>query len=158
MENLQNNSYEKILDYAFKLLGQRRYTEYKLTQKLKTRFKNNCDIPKVISRLNDLKYLDDFDYAKAYIRSILSSKPCGKYLLAQKLKIQGLKSHIVQKAIEESQINEQDLAEEALNKKLSSLAKLPQEKRVQKALYFLKSRGFKSGTIYKTIEQIPKNC
>ena len=154
IDQSDNINYNQLLNYAFKLLGQRRYTEKKLIKKLKAKDKNTCDIPKVVSRLNELNYLDDLDYAMAYIRNLKQSTPCGKYLMSQKLKQQGIDNINIYKAIEASEIDENSLAEKALEKKERSFKSLSKEKRKQKALNFLKSRGFCIEVIYSKINSI----
>jgi regulatory protein len=150
MQNIEDKQYRKILNYALILLGQRRYTEKKLHIKLASRFDNaDSEISRVIERLKELKYINDFDYAVLYINSITKKTPCGRYLIKQKLKLQGINEEIIRNVFEPTDINEENLAFEAFEKK--NFSRYPLQKRKQKALFFLKSRGFPNDIIYKIL-------
>lgn len=178
----QSKTYSFLLTKALSLLSKRRYTVLKLKKKListlekklKTdpAFESNyggvgleafeSDLQQVLSRLKDLKYLDDTAYTKDFIESrTSSSRPRGKFLLKRELKNKGIHPELAERIVEGSEINEEDIAFESLLKKanrqrqLSSRASSPVEPRKQKekALRFLASRGFKIDAIYKAVDR-----
>lgn len=152
--------YNKILNYALVLLGQRRYSERKLVSKLKTKYKDSeTEISEVLKRLKEWKYIDDLEYANAYIHKVLSIGAYGKFYINQKLKSLGISAENIQKAFENTDINEEILAEKALKKLKFSRKNNSMIKKKQKFVYFLKCRGFDNETIYKLLEKITiTNC
>jgi len=131
------------------------------------------DLKQVLSRLKELKYLDDTAYTKDFIESRISSRPRGKFLLKRDLKNKGIHPDLAARIVEESEINEEEIAFEALLKKFKRYSQQLSEtcdqiddqnhiqphaqddlrKQKEKALRFLASRGFKIDAIYKAVDR-----
>lgn len=108
-------------------------------------------VDKVLARLEELKYLDDEQYAADYITTRIKLRPRGQFLLARELKIKGISSEIIKKKLTEQNISESEIAKNALEKRIRQWEKLPDQKRREKAFRFLSARGFAQDAIYKAI-------
>lgn len=150
-----SESYTKLLQYAFKILGRKRYTVLEMEKKLREYCKKKNwkteNMVKIIDRLLELKYLDDQQYCSDYVATRTKLKPRGKFLLERELKLKGINKEIIQQTMKEIELNEFDLALEALQRKERQWKDLSPEKKREKAFRFLGSRGFNSETIYRTL-------
>jgi regulatory protein len=156
-----------LMDYALYLLGRQRYTVSEMGKKLFARLvKKNVQqgfesvgideqIATIISRLIELKLLDDYEYATLYIQDQLRRKPQGLSLLKRNMTQKGLSKEIISKAITETVDNptakEFTLARQAANKKLKTLTKIPPQKQRKKLVRFLFSRGFSPSVAIKVV-------
>jgi len=112
-------------------------------------------LKKVLSRLKELKYLNDTEYAKDFIENrTISSRPRGKFALRRELKQKGLHPELVERVLSETDLDEETLAIETLKKRMKLFAKDPLRKQKEKAMRFLSSRGFNLDSIYKAVQ----NC
>ena len=93
-------------------------------------------INQIINKLIDLGYVDDKKFASWLIQSRSRTRPRGKRLLLQELKSKGIGMD------EPVRINEAELAEKALEKKLPLWSGLAYRDFRIKATRFLYSRGF----------------
>jgi len=140
------------MHYALYLIGRRYYSEKELRDKLKRRTENLEELEKIIARLKEMKLLDDLKYASAYVRSELSRAPQGFKSIKYRLLKKGFKPHDIEITLAGSQIDEVQLAREALSKKAKSLKKTDNTKYTQKLYRFLLSRGFTPGASINAIE------
>ncbi|MFA5829370.1 MAG: regulatory protein RecX [Candidatus Gracilibacteria bacterium] len=118
---------------------------------------NPEDITKIIQRLTELGYLNDEDFARIYIGSSLRRKPQGLRLLEMNLRQKGIDESTFATALKlasvENQFDESDLAQDAADKKLRTLSKLPPNKQKEKLYRFLASRGFSMDSIMKVLNK-----
>lgn len=146
--------YRKLLTYALGLLSKRRYTEHGIYLKLKKKdVGTEEDIHKVIERLKELKYINDFSFAEDYIRTRILLNPRGRMVLGLELKRKGIAKDIVSTAIEEAHIDEVDLADRILKKKERLISKLTKQKKRTKIFSLLTSRGIGIQSIYKVLNR-----
>lgn len=158
MCNAVRGNYEKLLNYAFYILAKKRYTSAELVKKCRQYMKrrdmhDEAALEKVLDRLIELKYLDDDQYAKDYIAERVRFKPKGEYALVRELKLKGIPNELSKKILEESPIDEFEMAMQALSKKEKIWDKFPAPKKKEKAYRFLSARGFSPNTIYKIVDK-----
>lgn len=160
-------TYEKLLQYSLRIIAKKRYTGFEMCGKLEKFLKrvvsdddekkdgmSNTDnylTEKVIARLEELKYLDDEQYARDYITTRLKLRPRGQFLLSRELKLKGINPEITTKILNEQNINESEIAINALEKRMRQWKILPNLKQREKAFRFLSARGFAQDAIYKAI-------
>lgn len=113
------------------------------------------EIEQVISKLKEYKYLDDGEYAGAYIRDQIARKPQGIRLLRMNLSKKGVTSEVIVKAITEYNMDEMEIALRAVSGKRKALTKYPQKTRREKLYRFLLSRGFNMETVLKVVRELP---
>jgi len=68
----------KPLEYSFRLLAQRAYTEKKLTEKLESREVETDEIKAIIGKLKGLGYIDDAKFAKDFVENAQGIRLTGK--------------------------------------------------------------------------------
>jgi regulatory protein len=151
---MQQNNYQKLLDYSLRLLAKRRYTESGILQKMQNKkIGTDGDITKVVKRLKELKLLNDASFADDYIQSRISLNPRGKRMIKLELKLKGIKPEIINNALGKVEIDEEKLATQVLDKKKRLFKGLGMQKKREKIMSILASRGFNLDTIYKIINR-----
>ncbi len=149
-----DESYQKLLTYALRLIAKKRYTEHELLTKLKRKKDSSKkDMEMVINRLKELDYIDDENFAKDFIKTRSELNPRGRTMLDWELGRKGIKKEIIEKTLEAAKINEEELILRLLERKKKSLGSLSKDKKRKKIISLLGSRGFNSQTIYKIIEK-----
>jgi len=151
-----SNDYEKLMNYALRILSKKRYTEHEIrTKSEKIVKKNDLDesvIDKVCSRLIELKYLDDDVYARDYVSDRIRFRPRGKFLLRKELRAKGISKDIVDKVLDSEIVNEFEMAMSCFAKKSKKWEKCTPAVRKNKAFQFLGSKGFNGDVVYKVVE------
>lgn len=104
----------------------------------------------IIARLKELKFLDDTEFARMYIEQRIKFRPRSSKLIELELKRKGIDSSNIK--VQTSNLNDSDLAKNALAKKLKLWSKLPYLEYKEKAVRFLAARGFSWDTIEKIVK------
>jgi len=138
--------YQQALDIAFRYLGYRARSVFEVQQKLREKGADQELESRVISRLKELNYLDDEQYAKSYLQERAKLSPRAFWLIKSELKKRGISQDIIEQAFSRIDIGEEQLAQAAYE----------QKKRIQKdpdkLRRFLASRGFSYDIIKKIIQ------
>lgn len=152
-----NEAYDKLMQYALRILSKKRYTVSEMRNKLwqyakrrKALYKEDFD--RIIERLKELKYLDDDQYIQDYVAERIKIRPRGRRLLMLELRYKGIPQDLVKAAFEEIEIDEERVACVLLTKRVKRWQKLPREKQRMKAYQLLYSRGFGRDAIYKALD------
>jgi len=119
---------KSALNSGLRLLARRPYSEKEVYDHL-IRHWPESDVKRAISKLKELKFIDDKAFATWYQESRLRARPMSKKLLALELKKKGVTMNY-----ELLTMNESELAGKALSKK-KNLSR-------QQAFRYLASRGF----------------
>ena len=148
-----NTELDKIYNYCFRILGLKPYTESEIRKKIYGRFKNVEEetINEVVAKLIELKYVDDKKFIENYVEYRSSISPRGVYLLKQELYRKGINSDLISEVLNKIEIDEIKLAQELANHKLQSLQSYEPQKRKEKLMRFLQSRGFGYDVIKEVI-------
>lgn len=157
MQNNNLSDYERLLQYAISLISKKRYTCAEIDKKLQQFFKKReleeIDSPeKVIERLKELDYLDDFQYAKDYLSDRIRFKPRGFFLLKRELKLKGVPSNILEDLMAETDVDELEMALQLLQKRGLKDVENLSEKEKARGYRFLASKGFNKEIIYKAFQ------
>ena len=121
---------EKLIKYALFLIAKKRYTEQELKLKLKKKkIGTEEDIKKAIKRIKKLNYINDDEYTTDYIHQRIKLNPRGKRIIKMELKRKGIDEKCIERAFEDIEINEEELALKVLERKKRVLDKLPQQKK-----------------------------
>ncbi len=159
---MHSKNYEKLLQYALKLIAKKRYTVAEMQKKLERFLVKISDtqgdtVKLVIARLKELKYLDDEKYAINYISDRAKFRPRGVFLIKGELKRKGLNEKLINEvislAVSSEELDEVAMAEQLLQKKIKSWSKFEPRKIKEKSFGFLSSKGFKPDTIYKAVNR-----
>ena len=159
-EPLDNEKYEYILnklllkrakDKALKYLGYKMRSKNQVIKKLQEyEFPSNV-INKVIKVLEKYNYINDEDFAKAFIKDKLNLKGHGVFKISYDLKMLGVDEEIFKKYLYDDEfINEEEKAKGLLLKKLGNknIEDLDYKEK-QKIYAYLARRGFSYDSIKK---------
>ena len=160
-KELSDQEVEKIIsedkivrgkEYLLRLLSRRIYSRYEISKKLNSKEYPENIISNLIFWLESNNYINDELFANMWAQFRLQNKPIGRYKLNQELKIKGINQEIIQKVIDKTynEIDEINLARNLIEKKVES-AKIKNIKIDPKNIYnLLLRRGF-SGEVSKNI-------
>ena len=137
----------KALAKSVKYIGSNLKTEKQLRDYLKKKDYNPTTIDYVIDKLKEYDYLNDENFAKAYI--LTYSKKYGKLKLKSQLKMKGIKDSIIDSLLEDVQSDSIDL----VAKKYMKNKDLTYEN-LQKLMRFLYSRGYEFDDINSCVNRL----
>lgn len=102
-----------------------------------------------ISRLSDLRYLDDRAYAGRWVESRMARQPMGRERLSAELQAKGIQEAVAEEAVQEAlrEIDEETLARRALK----AWQRKGRRVSVLQAVRLLRQWGFEEETIERTI-------
>lgn len=159
-------------------LGRRARSEKEVREYLKKKVADNADetIEKIVNKLKELKFIDDVQFAKMWVRSRKSTR--GKRRLALELQKKGIKKETIDELLnkkkedksdgdqslvtdhwssEEMEIDEEKTARELAEKRMRRYVGLPPQKARERLVRYLAGRGFGWETIKKTLASRPKS-
>ena len=142
----------KLKDSAFRLLSMRRHSKFELSQKLIRKGFEKAEVHSMLDELSSKGYLNDIDFAHAYVEERLAKKKVGINKIRAELISKGLDKSIIVNIL--SMIDYSISEETALKlaeKKLLSLRRKENNKRkiTQKVSAFLFTKGFEPEMIRK---------
>ena len=143
----------QAVKFAIKLLSIRKRSVFEMRNRLKRKEFGGEIIDEVIEELFEYKYLNDEEFAEAYINDRINFNPRGSFLIKKELREKGVAENIVDWKIEEllPEEKEMELAKEAAEKKIKSLNKdLDKNKIYQKVSAYLQAKGY-AGWIIREI-------
>jgi regulatory protein len=93
-------------------------------------------------KLKYFEFLDDEKFARFWIESRNLYRPKPRRVLTQELRQKGINKEIVDKILNESPIDETQMAKNLIEKRSAHWEGIPKEKRGQKMLAYLVGKGF----------------
>jgi regulatory protein len=142
----------ELLNPCLRLLSVRPRSIAEITVFLRKKTSDVDLINQTITKLQDLKFLDDKKFTEWLIESRSRSRPRGQRLLSQELKSKGIDEMTIN-ANRMTTNDELSLAETALSKKLARWKNLPYRDFRVKAGRFLTSRGFSWEVIERAVKK-----
>lgn len=150
----------KPLQYGLFLLKNRDYSVGQIERKMREKEYSPEDITDTVSRLKELKFLDDERFASHYVKNTLSIEPSGRYMLEKKLRQKLVPDDIVEKVLGEvSEGDEKEGAASSLKKWIkvrnldyNSMESKEKYKLKQKMIAYLAGRGFSYDLIKEAID------
>lgn len=146
-----NNESKKLVEYCLKILTRKSYSEFELKQKLSRKTEDSKLVSTALTQLKSWGLINDLEFAKNFVRSSLSTKPKGKYLLSLELSRKGVSKEIIDQALEQLPEDQSSLINELIKKKAAKMSDLSRERRYQRLTGFLLRRGFKLDDIRRQI-------
>jgi len=150
LEELQAESeVETACEKALTLLERQKYTKSQIRTKLKMKGYLQQTIEKVIEKLENYGYISDQDYAESYVRSV-SNKSIKelKYSLIAK----GVKEDLVEKILEEQEIDEAETIKKLAEKFMRYKENTKENK--NKLIQYLYRKGFKYSQITSVVSGV----
>jgi regulatory protein len=111
----------------------------------------------IVDKLREEEYLDDFRFAKWWIKNRKAFKPRGKFLISLELTKKGVEKEIIKKAFREVGFAEEDevkFAEELAEKRFEKYSRFSKLKTRKKLSDYLSRKGFSYQIIKKVLEDL----
>lgn len=144
--------YGKAVDY----ISYRQRTEHEVREKLKTLSENEAAITATIKKLQQIKLLDDENYANSYVRQIADGQAKGPGEAQRYLKQKGIAEPLILEALEQYypdsqvQVNALKLAQKLFDHQ----NRYPYNKRIEKTKLSMVRKGFSFDVIDQALSQI----
>lgn len=152
-EILETLQYKSALRSALYMLARASKTEKEIKKKLQEKKYPDSAITKTLDYLKKINYINDKHYAESFIRSMRDVSGISSRIIYRKLFLKGIDADIIQKALDEADINDYESAIKAARKKTVSLKGESSEKK-SKLLNFLYRKGFDIDICRKAVEEV----
>jgi regulatory protein len=144
----------QALKFAIKLLSIRKRSVFEIRKRLKQKEFEKDTINETVEELFEYKYLNDEEFAEAYINDRINFNPRGSFLIKKELREKGVAENIVDEKIKElfPKEKEMELAKKAAEKKMETLNKdLEKNKIYRKIGSHLQTKGYASYIIQEVL-------
>lgn len=150
-----------IKQKAFRLLQRRIHTSRELYTKLRQKFSDDLLIKKCLTELQQKGFINDREFALAFISEKQKSKKWSKAKLKTELMKRGVSNEIISEVLNQTFDTEKEIesAKELAEKKLSQIIKKENDKRkvFQKIMMHLQSKGYDYKMSYEVVRKILKS-
>lgn len=151
----QEDEVKKAITAALNLLSFRPRASGELERKLREKGYSPESAEAAVTRMHDLGYLNDADFANRWIENRQEHKPRSRRLLQQELRHKGIDGEVIEEAMAEVEIDEVADALQIALKKAGSMQALDQQTRHRRLSGFLGRRGYGFDVIRKVLDEIP---
>jgi regulatory protein len=143
---------------AVAMLSRRPYSVAELRRALGKKFPDSTDVPGVLARLRELRYLDDAKFAEFYASSLARVRNYGRQRIRRELKSKLFDYRVIDSAVENAfaSVNEHELLERTVDKKIRTFRKPLTRAGLASLCQSLIRRGFGADDIMKTIRSRPE--
>jgi regulatory protein len=166
------DNYQKLLNSSYRFLSYRPRSEKEVRDYLKEKIKSQITNPKsqdsilenesretiekVIAKLKDYKFIDDEAFTKWFIEQRTKIKPRSSKFIEYELKRKGISEDIIEEVHGKWFMvhSDLDIALELAKKRLPRLENEEPQKKYEKMVRFLASKGFSYDIIKKCIDQV----
>ncbi|HVA96568.1 MAG TPA: regulatory protein RecX [Candidatus Acidoferrales bacterium] len=148
--------FERYLNLAYFYLSIRNRSEKEIRDYLTKKKAAPQIIEKIITSLKDKKFLNDEEFARAWVLNRVRLKPKGKALLKIELRQKGITDEIISSVLQSTEDEIPDELEQAKSliiKKLERLSGSPRQEIYQKVGGFLSRRGYNWDIVKKAIDE-----
>ncbi len=138
---------------ALRLLSQREYSSRGLRRVLERKFPGDERLASVIRRLKEKHFLDDRRFAEHSASSLLRHRGFGPHRIRRELRAKHVPSDLISPVLDQvfEEVDERELVERALEKKLRSLRGPLTRRRLDSLYRSLVRQGFSTGVIISTV-------
>lgn len=150
-----NESVSEARTAALRLLKFRPRSEAELKGRLEEKGFAEPAVLQVIADLRRSGLVGDARFARYFAGQQAASKPVGRRLLLDRLRVKGIDPKLAEEAVQEATAGKDELerAREAASKRAPALGKLPREAARRRLFGFLSRRGFSSDVVYKVVKE-----
>lgn len=144
--------FQKTLDKLLRFATLRPRSEKEIKDWLRKKKVHDSLYKKLFDRLNRLNLVDDANFAKWWVGQRNVFKPRGRRALEAELRIKGIKKEVIGEVLANTEIDEEKIARELLEKKAYKWKDLPGREARQKMGQFLARKGFEWQVIEKILQ------
>ena len=141
-EQLLDDTYRDAMRRAGHLLASRPRSEHELRERLKSAGYDDETVGRTITRLIELRLLDDLEFAQQWVTERAASKGRSGDALVSELVGKGVDRTVAEEAVAAAGIDEELQARELAGRFLTKVASKPLEKQAEAILGRLLRRGF----------------
>ena len=138
-------------NYSLKYLSFRNRSTKEIKDYLARKKFEDATIAASIEKLNELKFLNDEEFARSWIESRQKHKGKSKFVLKQELRMKGIDKSMIDHTLGNAQ-DDFETAKILFLKKKKKLGNLPPEEFKKKMIGFLSRKGFGWGIINKLLK------
>ena len=152
------DAFGRAKEYAFLLLKFRVRTEKEIIDRLKKKKFEEEIIGRVVQFLKEKQFLDDEDFARAWIESRIN-KPTGLRRLRDELRQKGVAPEIINGQLDriKEHYSEQDIVAQAASAKLEKVKGVDPQKAKRRVYAYLLRRGFSPDVVIEVINQLKES-
>lgn len=162
MNTDESTVYEKLMEAAIHFVSYRprsekEFRDFLINKLAKSHTTAPLVLTKVIERMKDLGYIDDYAFSSWWVGQRTGSKPKGERVIALELSRKGISREVIAEIIGQimkGERSEKVLARLAAEKKLPGWSHLPHVKKKQKLAEYLLRRGFASDTVWGIVDDL----
>lgn len=145
----ERSSSDRWMDLAVRYLARWDRTVAQVQQYLLQQGAPPVEVSRTISRLSDLRYLDDRSYAERWLERRIARQPMGRARLGAELQGRGIARTLAEEVIQDilRNVEEEDLARRALKRKQQK-GRRPTP---AQAVRLLREWGFDEETVHRII-------
>ncbi|OGH11707.1 MAG: hypothetical protein A3B38_03400 [Candidatus Levybacteria bacterium RIFCSPLOWO2_01_FULL_36_13] len=150
------DNFTKLLNKTYRFLSYRQRSIKEVDDYLAKKKASSLDSKRIINKLKEQKFLDDFEFAKWWIEQRSKIKPKAHRIIKFELKQKGIDKELIEDLFEDGEDLKSDL-EKALDlagRKIARYKNLDRQKIYEKMGRFLASKGFDWDTIKKVVDQL----
>ncbi|TSB45200.1 recombination regulator RecX [Alkalicoccobacillus porphyridii] len=154
-ELIEEDEKKKTLQLSFHYLSYRMRTIHEMQTYLEKKERDPAHIEAAIKQLQKLGYLNDHEFASAYVKSKSTSQIKGPLKLKQELQQKGVGQAVTEQAVEEfHEEDEKTLIQKWVDKQAKKAAKDSHSAHKRKLYTQLKAKGFSSALIQSVLEEM----
>lgn len=159
----RRDAYRRAREAALRLLAARPRSIAELRARLLRAGVPVESAASVIADLTNDGYLDDLEFARAWVRSRLAIRPCGLLRLRSELREKGVAISLIEQAIrevhgeEDAAVVEERRARELVERRLRAYARLAWDVKVRRLAGMLQRRGFAAPTIARVLRTVQRS-
>ncbi len=153
------DSYQKAYSYSLRLLNYRAQSIKGLTDKLKLKKYPQDIIDRIVSEFKKSGYLDDRNFARAWVEDRMNFNPKAPRVLRIELKQKGISDNIIENTLSDinKRYNFTQIAYGLAKNRFKVLRSVHDAKKKKKRIFdYLIRRGFKFSTIYEVLNKVFK--
>ena len=139
---------------AYQYLSFRQRSQKELEDHLLKKEFSQTTVDCVINMLSDAGYINDLDFAKAYVRDKTTFKNFGPYRIKNELSQKGISKDLIEQALQQEYQEELQELVDLVKSKYSSILHDRSEKRFRRIGGFLQRKGHSYDTIKKVLDII----
>ena len=141
---------------ALRLLKTRPRSRHELTEALTRKGVEEGVVEQVLAKLENMRLVDDQQYARELAGSLLRRRPCGRRALMARLQQRGISAEVAREAVSDAVegVDEAGRAIEAVQARMARWEDLPPRERWAKAYAYLARLGFEHDTIADALNTV----
>lgn len=155
---MNSEEYDQILQRMMSVCSKNEKCAYDIEQKLKKNNLPDDKIEKIISDLQESDFINHIRYTEAFVNDKLRFNHWGRRKIAHALRTKNIDEKIINQKLEEidPQLYEEILNDE-LEKKISSMGEITDKTGKEKVVRYLLQKGFEYGKIFDIIDKRTNN-